>query len=355
MSQATVCIHYTAGLELDAPRPRGSSLLRFVQIYMRARLAWLSRCARRRGTEYVTDVLVGWLYDAAVAWRVAHRPDMRSASRASTTSSLRAASPAPLPVPLSPLAAHSPQRTAACYLLHSIGFAGFPRGRPLQAVPWHTAHCAKSISRRADAAARALFPAVSGGSTAGMQAKFGAGPSWLQRAVEGCSEVDAVHRCTPSVEVWKGVLPRVWLFCLNSQSVRNPKRSPGVNAYVPGATLFLPLRPIEASAADGGAVQVSIKHLVSYKHMGVAALTCLHGCTCEAQRIDASWDGRHGSMPAYRNLLNGRNVSAHMVFSLVANVTRAEVECVVVLRVLQRTSSGGHRFVVKDVSMRVHT
>ena len=291
------------------------------------------------------------------------------------------------------------QPPAACYLLHTLGFVGFPRGRPMAAVPWRTAYCGGAGdgatlygAARVDAAvstggslAHGATPVADttaegelasaltqsngsilvGGSAIG---SIGRGarrherasahdaqnraplPHWMQAVAVGCVDVDAWHKCTRSVESWQGRLPRVWLFCLHSQNARNPKRSPGVNAYVPGATILLPVRPHLASAVDGGALRISLKHLVSYTQMGVVALTCSNGCACLPSRIDASWEGRHGST-SYRNKM-GRNISAHLTYSFLANVTRATSECVVALTVARASSSGGHRFILNEVTLQ---
>ena len=217
---------------------------------------------------------------------------------------------------------------AACFLLHTLGFMGFPRGRPMAAIPWRTAYCPIDLPRS--------LPLSTGG---------GGGP------LAGCTERDKELRCPRLVSEWGRHLPRVWLFCLYSQNPTNPKRAPGVNAYVPGATLLLPLRPQRASVPDGGSMMISLRHLVSYSSMGVVAVRCAAGCTCAPRLIDASWGGRYGTVP-YQS---GRNMSVHLTHELIANVTDARLDCLVSLRVVRQTSSGGHRFVLNEVTLQATT
>jgi len=140
--------------------------------------------------------------------------------------------------------------------------------------------------------------------------------------------------------------PRTWFWCYSSLAT-NPahqKKSPGVLALVPGATLVFPIDSRMGPAANGAAapsspasVRVSIEHLVSYEHMGIAAVRCNGGCTCDVQRINAHRTDAH------------RNVSVFLQHSF--DLHGASSECKLQIQVLDETSSDGHKFKVRTVTL----
>ena len=164
--------------------------------------------------------------------------------------------------------------------------------------------------------------------------------------------------------------PRSWFFC--SRAARpgpRPKRSPGVVALEPGATMHatvdtrmhLHLHAGDdgghghgqghgdgASAGGGGvsawggggeanasaAVLLALEHLTSYEGMGIVELRCLDGCACPAQRIDA-----------HRPVASHGRVSVYAVHRFpVAALGGAG--CELQLQLLNATSSRGHKFKV---------
>ena len=109
--------------------------------------------------------------------------------------------------------------------------------------------------------------------------------------------------------------PRSWFFCGRAARLGpRPKRSPGVVALEPGATMHasvdtrLHADAAEAAAGDaagGGAnasaaVHLALEHLTSYEGMGTVELRCLGGCTCPPQRVDAHRPAAsHGRVSVY--------------------------------------------------------
>ena len=250
------------------------------------------------GTEYVTDVLVEWLSGSR----------RRHQSAAAVSAAFD-----PLPPPMSSAAVSSDGHRQACYTLdraHADRYLGGDRDNR-RTLPWYSVAC----------------PPGAGGCTAQQldEAKRAASPK--------CPKV-------PSDEP----MPSVWFFCLYSMAPGNRKRSPGVVAMLPAATLFVPLRPHEAvGASDGDGFCISVWHLTSYEQMGVAMLRCAGGCRCEPRTIDAH-------RPPAKTY--GRNVSVYWEHTVWAVAHRARDECVVQLRVDERTESGGHKFKVSEVNLR---
>ena len=141
--------------------------------------------------------------------------------------------------------------------------------------------------------------------------------------------------------------PRTWFWCYSSLAT-NPahqKKSPGVLALVPGATLHFPIdarmanaaNPTVANRSGGGGVRVAIEHLVSYEHMGIVTVRCLGQCSCDLQRIDAHSTAAH------------RNVSVFLQHSF--TLRGAGDSCALQVQVLPQTSSGGYKFKLRTVTL----
>jgi len=144
--------------------------------------------------------------------------------------------------------------------------------------------------------------------------------------------------------------PRTWFWCYSSLAL-NPaqqKKSPGVLALVPGATLGFTVDSRMASEAgreDAIAnqsrlelrVRATIEHLVSYEGMGIVSVACVGGCSCDAHRIDAHRVDAH------------RNVSVFLQHAF--DVRGGSSKCGVRMQVLSETSSGGHKFKVRTVTL----
>lgn len=107
--------------------------------------------------------------------------------------------------------------------------------------------------------------------------------------------------------------PRTWFWCYSSLAtkVAHQKKSPGVLALSPGATLHFPVdtrlragasSSVAAASAAGGAgdfVRVSIEHLTSYENMGIASVRCVGGCSCVTQRVNAHRTDAHRNVSVF--------------------------------------------------------
>lgn len=94
-----------------------------------------------------------------------------------------------------------------------------------------------------------------------------------------------------------------------------------------------------ARRASSGRVEASIEHLVSYDGMGRVGLSCVGGCSCAAQTVDAHRVDAH------------RNVSVYLQHSFV--IEGGAADCGVQLQVLNGTSSGGFKFKVRTITLVV--
>jgi len=211
----------------------------------------------RWGTEYVTDILVDWIAtsvnERAASNKVEQGQQIRYSSldrRTHRSTRLNIESSftrqnMTLPLQLLPnsvfsrpdIAPIGADAEAACFLLHTLGFEGYPRGRPIEAVPWRTAHCPHLRVQSHRAGKRGLsvdFKAfLSSSASRGPVGRKSAlmhssghmtRPSAIQakrlrmeELARGCSDVDLEHACSRSVNDWGNTLPKVWLFCLFAQ------------------------------------------------------------------------------------------------------------------------------------------
>lgn len=162
--------------------------------------------------------------------------------------------------------------------------------------------------------------------------------------------------------------PRTWFWCYYSLALdpAHQKKSPGVVALVPGATLHarldtrmnhwgsrdqvgavvswefccvIRMHHSEATRAQTTpeVVKASIEHLTSYEGMGRAMIRCVDGCACEPQTIDAHRVDAH------------RNVSVFLQHTL--TITGGSPTCGVQLQVLNESSSGGFKFKVRTITL----
>lgn len=117
-----------------------------------------------------------------------------------------------------------------------------------------------------------------------------------------------------------------------------PKISPGVAANVPGATLELTVDTRLGSRGPEACVRVGIEHLVSYDHMGVVRIACKRRCRCKTHDIDAH------RTSAVRN----DTVFVGHWFDVIG----ANERCNILFTVLNRTSSGGHKFKLRSLTLK---
>ena len=283
------------------------------------------------GTEVMTDILVHWLRRAVAAATAARRRDGAQTTRGAQHAAAVAASGAraavvlerfravvlepalgPLPPPLQKKKmadqVNEFVRSAAsgrCYSLLD-GYNSPMVYQRLHPAVWSTANCAN-----------ASVP------------------------LEACARWSKRQPCLSRALV---APPPVWFYCLNALVPSGVgKKSPGLIALVPGATLDIEL---DTRLGEGGGAQASLRvlaklqYLTSYEHMGRAVLRCVHRCRCRPQRIDAHQVASGG----YRNV----SVFAYHEWP----IRGAFSDCRIRLHVLRGTSSGEHKFKVRHVILK---
>ena len=110
-----------------------------------------------------------------------------------------------------------------------------------------------------------------------------------------------------------------------------------------GAALHVPLDTRMRAAAGGrlaaGAqrVLVALEHLTSYEGMGMAQISCAGSCSCEPQLVDGHRVDAH------------RNVSVFQQHTF--GVLGASAACSLLFFVPNRTSSGGHKFKLRTITV----
>ena len=150
--------------------------------------------------------------------------------------------------------------------------------------------------------------------------------------------------------------PQTWFWCYSSlaTNVAHQKKSPGVLALSPGATIHFPIdsrmAPMGVQSGGNGhstngnggggnasKLMVHIEHLTSYEHMGIAAIRCVGLCSCPTQTVNAHRTDAH------------RNVSVFLQHSF--ELQGATADCALQLQILPTTSSGGYKFKVRTVTL----
>ena len=235
--------------------------------------------------------------------------------------------------------------------------AGAPRLlKPLPSLPppLHEANRKQSSSRcygfkaQGDANAQALHPVTwcSSEKTAHHAAK-GSGEGCRRAQEHLCPAIilNSGPKGTSAFDAFLAQPPKYWFYCRFALTRGVRKISPGVLALAPGATL---LATVDVGMIDGAASEsvIKLEYLVSYERMGIARLHCSGGCSCEPQTIDAHQLGEVRNVSiftqyAFRVQAGGR----------AANGKRASRDCELALRVLAQTSSGGHKFKVRSLSI----
>jgi hypothetical protein len=220
----------------------------------------------------------------------------------------------------------------ACYFFHADGGLDHAAGDTTwMVIPWRSADCSSS-------GGSAMPTDVDG-----------------QVVARSCAPLPRAH-CPATKDYertlsrWGGVWPRGWIHCDHTISPR-PRLMKNLAAFTPGALAYLSLErpPFLTSTATNTSADAVVKllHLISYEHMGVVRVTCIRGCTCGTLDIDG-----HHIDP------RGRNVSIYVEATLPIRFSffkesalSPRQRCVVGARVLHRTSSGEHRFVLTRVTV----
>ena len=92
----------------------------------------------------------------------------------------------------------------------------------------------------------------------------------------------------------------------------------------------------------GDSLCISVWHLTSHEHMGTVRSRCLEGCSCTVQTINSH----------YIESFHGRNASVYKEHRVQARVSAAARDCILELRIDEHTTSGGHKFRARDVTLR---
>jgi len=143
----------------------------------------------------------------------------------------------------------------------------------------------------------------------------------------------------PALQVTKS---EGWELQIYYQGKRHKQIKPGWITNTPGALLqfkvnstFPEATPAAGSSDGGGAVEVLLLYTVSYDGWGQARVSCISHCTCMEHILDAA---------------NKEKSSLHRHHRI--EVTPHE-QCTMQLEVLQSSSSGGHKFKLTSVMVRV--
>lgn len=83
------------------------------------------------------------------------------------------------------------------------------------------------------------------------------------------------------------------------------------------------------------AVSVRLAYLSSYEHMGQAQVSCLSGCSCSSQQVDA----------------HEVRAKVSVQQAIEFNVTQAPA-CTIQIHMLSTTSSGGHKFKLIQLTVK---
>ena len=164
-----------------------------------------------------------------------------------------------------------------------------------------------------------------------------------------CGRINPPPPCPVGTQLTSA--PKAWAFCLwalvlNGGVITRGKKSPGLVALSPGATLSVLLGAIfdATGTKPASSATIVLTHLASYEHMGIVAYECEGVCACDSQQIDA-----------HRATVNGkRSDSIFESYSIAVRprpLSTLGAECVLRLQVLTNTSSGGHKFKVRQVSV----
>jgi len=239
------------------------------------------------------------------------------------------------------------RQTTACYFLHADGRRERPEGETTWLVaPWESADCADRLDDGGERTGAEVGVAEEGALS--VMGSHGLARACKPLKYASCPRVKSYAATLAS---WSQGYPRGWIHCDHTISPK-PRLMKNLAAFSPGALTYLTVRAppfLRVGVGEATLATVKLLHLISYEHMGIAQLTCVRGCTCERLDIDA-----HSADP------RGRNVSVYVEATLPlsfapkakadGNVDR-ERRCVLALRMLRRTSSGEHRFILTRVTV----
>jgi len=308
----------------------------------------------RFGVDYVTQMVNHWFDEANASWSRIRQKVPRLLTKPCSTFSgtCRGGIPPPL---------HDSNRDRGSRPMRCFGFKlkGNMVGQTLHPLAWCSSPNTYGLQRK--------LPHSVGGCWEGIEPQCpileGRAGSKQNMSVARAQAQAVLHKFTANP-------PRHWFYCRFSLGSAAHKISPGVVGLLPGATLLVhldiamappvskgrlrpQLPPEELDAAGARPVMLRLEYLVSFEHMGTVRLTCAVGCACTRQRIDA------------HQLGEVRNVSVFAVHSFAVTPQNATIarnrgqglahECELQLRILNRTSSGEHKFKVRSITVGTGT
>ena len=111
----------------------------------------------------------------------------------------------------------------------------------------------------------------------------------------------------------------------------NKKFKPGWVTETAGSEIQM---EVDTSFPSSRSSSLVLLYLTSYEHMGIAQLSCVSGCTCLEVSVDAHKDKEKIS-----------------VIHLLKHDVSSSPACVISLKTLSTTSSGGHRWKLVQVAV----
>jgi hypothetical protein len=322
----------------------------------------------RHGDAFVADLMVHWTHSQGPG----EKEQLSSSQLIAAGGGRKSGAELVLPAPLRKGMLSASRSMVACFYVHADGARQRSEAHDTWLVaPWLSAQCAVGTdaplaTASLNARATQVPPAH------GLGDEVGDGRSWqdgedsaFASFPPGCHErprtACPTSRAFPTpykhiLKVWRDGWPDGWVHCNHTISP-TPRIMKNLAAFVPGAMAHLSLhrpaflvRASEAATRRPAPARIRLLHLASYEHMGIVRASCVRGCTCRPSDIDAHLPAR-----------GGRNVSVYVDAELKitfpvdsANPSASPSSprrCVLGLRVLDRTTSGGHRWVLTRVTV----
>ena len=128
-----------------------------------------------------------------------------------------------------------------------------------------------------------------------------------------------------------------WMYVTHETVRGKSVHKPGFLAYTTGAELVFRVQTFFESLPRNQSVNLSVRFLTSYEHMGSALLTCVRGCACKELLLEGHSLVRD---PAQVSLMQAASTA----------VTQA-AECTLRLRVRSETLSGEHKVKMLGVTV----
>ncbi len=113
----------------------------------------------------------------------------------------------------------------------------------------------------------------------------------------------------------------------------------GFVATQPGSTLKIKISTVMPGKPKDGSVTILLAFLKSYSQMGIARISCVHGCSCTGHDLDANHTAKESTTHLHRV------------------VTTQHLDCTIAITVSNRTNSipPNHKFKISGVMMSDET